>query len=72
MKNLRERCAAMLRLALRRRRWTRTKLAEKLDVSPQYVTALLSGRENLTLDQLERVATVLRYRLSIWIQIRGL
>ena len=62
----------MLRLALRRRRWTRKRLAEKLGVSPPYVTALLSGRENLTLDQLERVATVLRYKLDIWIQIRGL
>ena len=67
MKTLREKVAAMLVLALRLRKWKRKELAARLGVTPPRVTAILSGKENLTLQEVERVLGVLGFRLVIWL-----
>ena len=46
-------------------KWTQKKLAEKLEVSPQQVTKIISGKENLTLETLVKLQTVLEIPLLI-------
>jgi|688.fasta_scaffold700466_2 transcriptional regulator with XRE-family HTH domain len=46
-------------------KWTQKKLAENLDVSPQQVTKIISGKENLTLETLVKLQTVLEIPLLV-------
>ncbi len=39
--------------------WTQKQLAEQLKVSPQYVSKLLTGQENMTLETLVKLQTLL-------------
>lgn len=43
--------------------WTQKQLAEKMEVSPQYVNKILRGKENLTLDTLVRLQEILNVPL---------
>lgn len=44
---------------------SRAELARRLHVSPQYVTKLLSGRQNFTISQLCKIANIFHRRLRI-------
>lgn len=46
-------------------KWTQKKLAEKLEVSPQQVSKIISGKENLTLETLVKLQTVLEIPLLV-------
>ena len=50
---------------LRQRGMKQNQLAEMLDVSPQQVNKILKGRENLTLDTIERIESVLDVDLIV-------
>lgn len=51
---------ALLVLArLKEMNWTQAKLAEKMNVSPQYVNKIVKGRENLTLETVALLEQVL-------------
>ena len=39
--------------------WTQKKLAETMDVSPQYISKLVKGRENLTLETMIKLQRIL-------------
>lgn len=39
--------------------WTQAKLAEEMNVSPQYVSKIVKGRENLTLETIALIETAL-------------
>ena len=43
--------------------WTQKKLAEKMRVSPQQVSKIVKGKENLTLDTLTKLEDVLNIKL---------
>jgi ribosome-binding protein aMBF1 (putative translation factor) len=43
--------------------WSQKQLAEKMEVSPQYVNKILRGKENLTLDTLIRLQEILNIPL---------
>jgi len=45
--------------------WTQKKLAEQLDVSPQQVSKIMSGKENLTLETLVKLQEVLDIPLLV-------
>lgn len=44
-------------------KWTQKKLAEKLEVTPQQVSKIISGKENLTLETLVKLQNVLEIPL---------
>lgn len=46
-------------------KWTQKKLAEQLDVSPQQVNKIISGKENLTLETLVKLQIVLEIPLLV-------
>jgi plasmid maintenance system antidote protein VapI len=46
-------------------KWTQKKLAEKLEVTPQQVTKIISGKENLTLETLVKLQNVLEIALLV-------
>lgn len=54
----------MLRFALAYRGWERAKLARRLGVSPPYISNVLAGKENLTLEQIARIFRPLGFRLE--------
>ncbi len=39
--------------------WTQKQLSDEMNVSPQYISKLLSGQENLTLETLMKLQTIL-------------
>lgn len=39
--------------------WTQKELAEKMEVSPQYISKMLKGSENLTLESLAKIQRIL-------------
>lgn len=43
--------------------WTQVKLAQEMNVSPQYVNKIVKGRENLTLETIALLETVLGIKL---------
>ncbi|MCZ8091101.1 helix-turn-helix transcriptional regulator [Flavobacterium sp.] len=77
LKNLKERKnnRAMLResqsiafkvlMRLETLKWTQKKLAEKLEVTPQQVSKIISGKENLTLETLVKLQAVLDIPLLV-------
>lgn len=46
-------------------KWTQKKLAEKLEVTPQQVSKIISGKENLTLETLVKLQNVLEIPLLV-------
>ncbi len=46
-------------------KWTQKKLAEKLEVTPQQVSKIISGKENLTLETLVKLQAVLDIPLLV-------
>lgn len=44
-------------------KWTQKKLAEKLEVTPQQVSKIISGKENLTLETLVKLQNILEIPL---------
>jgi transcriptional regulator with XRE-family HTH domain len=44
---------------------TQAKVAERLDVSPSYVSAVEAGKRNLTLGQLANIANAMRLGIDI-------
>ena len=46
-------------------KWTQKKLAEKLEVTPQQVSKIISGKENLTLETLVKLQVVLEIPLLV-------
>lgn len=46
-------------------KWTQKKLAQQLDVSPQQVSKIISGKENLTLETLVKLQDVLGIPLLV-------
>lgn len=52
-------------LRLEELRWTQRKLAEKLEVTPQQVTKIISGKENLTLETLVKLQSILEIPLLV-------
>jgi plasmid maintenance system antidote protein VapI len=46
-------------------KWTQKKFAEKLEVTPQQVTKIISGKENLTLETLVKLQNVLEIALLV-------
>lgn len=46
-------------------KWTQKKLAEKLEVTPQQVTKIISGKENLTIETLVKLQNVLEIALLV-------
>jgi len=55
---------------MERRRITRLELARRLGVRPSYVTKLLSGRENMTVKTMEKMAEAVGYRVVISLKRR--
>lgn len=50
---------------------TRKKLAEKLNVSSAYITKLLSGNTNMTLNTMIKVADSLGYKLNVKLESKS-
>jgi transcriptional regulator with XRE-family HTH domain len=50
---------------------TRTALAEKIDVSPAYITKILKGDTNFTLDTMVKISAALDCDLSTHLSERG-
>ncbi|MEM0543334.1 helix-turn-helix transcriptional regulator [Flavobacterium sp. j3] len=46
-------------------KWTQKRLAEKLEVTPQQVSKIISGKENLTLETLVKLQVVLEIPLLV-------
>lgn len=46
-------------------KWTQKKLAEKLEVTPQQVSKIISGKENLTLETIVKLQAVLDIPLLV-------
>ena len=50
---------------LERRKMTRLEFARRLDVRPSYVTKILSGSENFTVETMQKMAGILGYQVVI-------
>ena len=50
---------------LERRRITRQEFARRLDVRPSYVTKILSGSENFTVETMQKMAGIFGYQVVI-------
>jgi ribosome-binding protein aMBF1 (putative translation factor) len=50
--------AGRLADALSSKKWTQRELAEKLDVSPQALSRIMKGRQNLTLQTIRKIERV--------------
>jgi transcriptional regulator with XRE-family HTH domain len=46
-------------------KWTQKKLSEKLEVTPQQVSKIVSGKENLTLETLVKLQSILEIPLLV-------
>lgn len=57
--------AALIDGALRHEDITRAELARRLNLTPSYVTAMLSGRRRMTMTFLAKVLQVLNYRVVL-------
>ena len=55
--------AGHIRKVLKDKGWKQAKLAEKLKVSPQALTRIMKGRQNLTLQSIRKIENVLDVRL---------
>ena len=53
---------------LERGKMTRLEFARRLDVRPSYVTKILSGSENFTVETMQKMAGILGYRVVIGLQ----
>jgi transcriptional regulator with XRE-family HTH domain len=53
------RIAVKVLLALKEQDMTQKELAEKMNVSPQYISKLVKGKENLTLETLTKLQNIL-------------
>lgn len=51
--------ALLILVRLKELNWTQVKLAEEMKVTPQYVNKIVKGRENLTLETIALLETVL-------------
>jgi ribosome-binding protein aMBF1 (putative translation factor) len=51
--------AGHIRKILKDKGWTQTELAKMLEVSPQALTRILKGRQNLTLQTIRKIENVL-------------
>ncbi|MDR0834939.1 MAG: helix-turn-helix transcriptional regulator [Candidatus Symbiothrix sp.] len=58
-----KRIALKVLLALREQGINQKELAEKMQVSPQYISKLLKGNENLTLETLTKLEDILNLKL---------
>jgi transcriptional regulator with XRE-family HTH domain len=57
--------AALIDGALRHEDITRAELARRMQVTPSYVTSMLSGRRRMTMTFLAQVLQVLNYRVVL-------
>ena len=55
-----KRIAVKVLLALKEQNLTQKDLAEKMEVSPQYINKLVKGKENLTLETITKLQNVLQ------------
>ena len=55
--------AGHIRKTLNEKEWTQTELAEKMDVTPQALTRIMKGRQNLSLQTIRKIEQVLDVRL---------
>jgi ribosome-binding protein aMBF1 (putative translation factor) len=55
--------AGHIRKVLKDKGWKQVELAEKLEVSPQALTRIMKGRQNLTLQSIRKIERVLDVRL---------
>ena len=55
-----KRIAVKVLLALKEQNLTQKDLAEKMEVSPQYINKLVKGKENLTLETITKLQDVLQ------------
>ncbi|GHT89413.1 hypothetical protein FACS189474_6030 [Bacteroidia bacterium] len=60
-----KRIAVKVLLALKEQGMSQKELAEKMEVSPQYVSKLLKGNENLTLETLTKLEDILNLQLLV-------
>ncbi len=58
-----QRIAIQINKILKERKLTQKKLAKMLNVSPQQVSKIMKGRENLTLETIAKIEEVLSIRL---------
>ncbi len=58
-----QKIASKILTRLNELQWSQKQLAEKMEVSPQYVKKILRGKENLTLDTLIRLQEILNIAL---------
>ncbi len=57
--------ARELRSARKKKGWTQAQLAQRLEVSQQYISKIETGRETLSLDAIERIAETLGKKFVI-------
>lgn len=55
--------AGHIRKVLKDKGWTQAELAEKLEVTPQALTRIMKGRQNLTLQSIRKIENELDVRL---------
>ena len=55
-----KRIAVKVLLALKEQNLTQKDLAEKMEVSPQYINKLVKGKENLTLETITKLQDILQ------------
>ncbi|NBC24802.1 MAG: helix-turn-helix domain-containing protein [Bacteroidetes bacterium] len=55
--------AGHIRKTLKEKEWTQTELAEKMEVTPQALTRIMKGRQNLSLQTIRKIEQVLDVRL---------
>ncbi len=55
--------AILVLTRLKELNWTQAKLAEEMKVSPQYISKIVKGRENLTLETIGLIEAVLGVKL---------
>ena len=69
LKNFREQFVRAVRIALAQKRWTQAQLAQHINKTPQYFSALMVGKRNPKEELQIKIAQALGYNLNDFIKL---